>query len=97
MFDEQGRKCRVIGKSEVFTDHVCYRVVFDDGAEIVADADHRWLTYDWNAKKALLRGGPDRPEVRTTETIAATLLHPSGRRNHQIPVAVRSAFPKWIC
>src|SRR5437879_5065609 len=28
VFDEQGRRCRVIGKSEVFTDHACYRVVF---------------------------------------------------------------------
>ncbi|HKB41224.1 MAG TPA: LAGLIDADG family homing endonuclease, partial [Gemmataceae bacterium] len=87
VFDERGVPCRVLSKSEVFTDHDCYRVVFNDGANIIADADHLWLTYDWSAKKAFLRGGPDRPRIRTTREIAATLMHSSGRRNHQIPVA----------
>src|SRR5262249_14733937 len=65
-----------------------------DKTVVIADADHRWLTYDWNAKKAFLRGGPDRPQVRTTREIAATLLHHSGRRNHQVPVARALRLPE---
>lgn len=93
VFDERGVPCRVLSKSEVFTDHDCFRVAFRGGAEIIADADHLWLTYDWSAKKALLRGGPDRPRIRTTREIAATLLHSGSRRNHQIPVAAALELP----
>jgi ATP-dependent DNA helicase DinG len=94
VFDEQGVPCRVVAKSEVFTDHECYRVVFNDRAALIADADHRWLTYDWNAKRAFLRGRPDRARVRTTREIAATLRHRLTRRNHQIPVAGALDLPE---
>lgn len=53
--DEHGRPCRVRYVSPVFTGHRCYRVRFDDGATIVADAGHRWLAYDdpgWRALQA---------------------------------------------
>jgi ATP-dependent DNA helicase DinG len=94
VFDERGVPCRVIAKSRVFDDHDCSRVVFSDEAELIADADHLWLTYDWNAKKGLLRGHPDRSRVRSTREIAATLFHNSGRRNHQIPVAGALQLPE---
>lgn len=42
LFDENGYQCRVILKSEVFTDHKCYEVTFNDGSTIVCDADHLW-------------------------------------------------------
>ena len=35
---------KVKALSPVFHDHECYRVRFDDGTEIVADAQHRWET-----------------------------------------------------
>lgn len=44
VFDDQGRATEVLQTSPVFVDHDCYRVVFDDGSEVIADADHRWLT-----------------------------------------------------
>ena len=29
--------------SPIFTDHECYRITFDDGAEVIAGRDHQWL------------------------------------------------------
>jgi replicative DNA helicase len=64
VYDDQGRPCDVLYTSPVYVDHDCYRVRFDDGTEIVADAGHRWLAYDHPAWKSfrqrarLLRKGP---------------------------------------
>ena len=43
---DDGRPVRVVAASEVFHDHPCYRVTFSDGAQIVADAGHRWQVVD---------------------------------------------------
>lgn len=42
LFAEDGAPCTVLAKSQVFTDHACYRLTFDDGSTIDADAGHRW-------------------------------------------------------
>jgi len=70
VFDERGVPCRVTYTSPVFTDHRCYRVRFDDGSSVVADAGHRWLAYDFPAWKShrgravpAARGGPDNPRL----------------------------------
>ncbi len=44
VFDERGMRCRVTYATPVQMNRTCYKVVFSDGSEIVADADHRWLT-----------------------------------------------------
>ena len=41
-FDESGRPCTVTYISPVYTDRTCYRVEFDDGSSLVADAEHQW-------------------------------------------------------
>lgn len=41
-----GRPVTVTKTSEVMYSHKCYRVEFDDGTSIVADAEHLWLTED---------------------------------------------------
>jgi replicative DNA helicase len=64
VFDEKGRPCRVGYTSPIFIGHRCYRVRFDDGSALVADAGHRWLAYDFPAWKshrertALVKVGP---------------------------------------
>jgi hypothetical protein len=71
----------VTAKSEVFTDHDCYRVALDDGQSFVADAGHRWMTnYAW-------RGA----QVVTTADIAADQASRTDQR-HVID-CVPSAFP----
>ena len=46
LFDDCGRQCRVVMKSEVFVGHDCYRVTFGDGESIVCDAGHLWQVED---------------------------------------------------
>jgi len=52
VLDETGAPCRVDYASPVFVGHRCYRVTFDDGSGVVADAGHRWLAYDARAWKS---------------------------------------------
>jgi hypothetical protein len=42
IFDDQGQPTTVTYKSEVFYGHDCYEVATDDGASVIADADHLW-------------------------------------------------------
>jgi len=44
VFSETGTPCRVVGVSPVMIGRPCYRVRFSGGEEIVADAEHGWLT-----------------------------------------------------
>ncbi|HEX7094500.1 MAG TPA: replicative DNA helicase [Acidimicrobiales bacterium] len=97
VFDERGVSCRVTYLSPVRDDRQCYRVVFDDGSELIADAEHQWCTYDDAAWQALqVRCDVDAPHdqpaaasapaVRTTAELLATLRTADGRPNHRIPV-----------
>lgn len=80
VFDQAGKPCNVIGRSPVYTDHACYRVTFSDGAQVVADAGHRWtVDVERDARKI-------HSATLTTEHIAATFKN--GNRNvYAIPVA----------
>src|SRR5690606_4264441 len=44
VFDEAGRPCRVLACSEVMEGRPCFELEFSDGARIVADAGHLWVT-----------------------------------------------------
>lgn len=86
VFDERGKPCTVTAVSEVMRGRPCYRVVFSDGAEIVADAGHLWVTEAHRQK--------GRRAVRTTAEIASTLTagaskskHPQAKWNHRVDVA----------
>lgn len=49
-----GQPTTVTAKSDVFYDHDCYRVVFDDGQEFIADAGHLWIThYAWRGTRVV--------------------------------------------
>ena len=63
VFDENGNTCNVIDVSPVFTDHICYKLTFDDGTEMIAGEDHQWLTYTNNQQSS----------VKTTKEIKNTL------------------------
>jgi hypothetical protein len=102
VFDDSGMQCRVTEVSEVYQDRDCYRVVFDDGAEVVADAGHLWVTSTAlqrtnERRKVVLPSAAfaSRPQcqakpfrsVRTTVEIAATMTGEGGRSNHSVPLA----------
>jgi replicative DNA helicase len=79
-----GRPVTVVATSEVMLGRPCYEIEFCDGAVIVADGSHQWLT----EARASRRSGSPRTcsAVRTTEELAAT-LHcptPARRSNHSV-------------
>lgn len=57
LFDERGQPCTVVAVSEMAC-RPCYRMVFDDGSEIVCDDVHRWVTFDETERAALTRRDP---------------------------------------
>lgn len=71
VFGADGRPTEVLAVSDVMHDHDCRRVVFGDGSEIVADAEHLWLTTT-DADQAE-GDSPSAWSVRTTAEVARTL------------------------
>jgi len=72
LFDDLGRPCRVVGTSEVFLDRVCYRIRFEDGEEVVADAGHQWAVHDRKHDYKL--------RLVTTEEMASSVVSHHGNR-----------------
>lgn len=102
VFDECGSPCRVTGVSEVYAGRPCYRVLFDDGASVVADGGHLWNTSTQlqrtNQRRKVAAPSASwaaRPQcrprpfasTRTTDEIRQTLVGEGGRNNHSIPLA----------
>ena len=85
IFAGDGSTTRVTFTTPVMTGHECFRVKFSDGAEVVADADHQWVT-------TTLWGRTERwsPAVVTTRDIAATLR---ARDGHALNHAVETCGP----
>lgn len=82
VFGADGKPCRVITTSEVFIGKPCYRVAFSDGSEVVASADHLWMTKHGHRRCS---------EVVSTEQIAQSVRMSRAdgmvAYNHAIPVA----------
>ena len=85
VFAGDGSTTRVTFATPVMTDHECFRVTFSDGTEIVADADHQWVT-------TTLWGRTERwsPAVVTTRDMRATLW---ARDGHTLNHAVQTCGP----
>ncbi len=57
VFDERGAPCRVTAVSEP-ANRPCFRLVFDDGTDVVADDVHRWVTFTAGELAKLSRSNP---------------------------------------
>lgn len=55
VFGPDGKPARVVAATEIMHGRPCYRVRFSDGAEIVADAEHMWVTETLAAREAASR------------------------------------------
>lgn len=59
VFDDCGQPRAVEAISETWENRRCYRLTFDDGATIVASAEHLWRTFDACELAALTRRTPE--------------------------------------
>lgn len=86
-----GTVTRVVAATDVMVDRPCYRVTFDDGSTIVADAQHQWHTRTRAERRV---GGDGR--VRTTEELAATVRCATAepRANHSVATAGALRLPE---
>lgn len=92
VYDGNGQETVVTKVSPIFYDHKCYRVHFDDGTTVVADADHLWLvqTAQQRTNTRRWRNSPRGPahnrrpgySVLTTEEIAQSVKAEGGKRSN---------------
>lgn len=83
VYGSDGNPTPVLGKTEVFTDHDCYQIAFDDGTTVVADAAHGWTL-------ERLHSHGDRFETVTMSTQdMRDYLNSGRRRSLRIPLVDR--------
>lgn len=104
VFDEAGKPCNVVGKSEIF--HLpLFEVTFSDGATVRTSASHEWNTIDHAAaKKARRTTGVadwrdhwDASVTRETGEIAESVWYQNGGKpgaNHIVPIAGALEYPE---
>ena len=86
VFDERGVPTSVIAATPPLQARPCYRVTFDDGTEIVADAEHPW----WTERRRPEQQGRPVGGLRSTREIHATLRYANGpyqSANHSVALA----------
>ncbi|CAN5166990.1 hypothetical protein BH24ACT12_BH24ACT12_11660 [soil metagenome] len=98
-----GRAIRVVAATDVMRGRSCYEVSFSDGARIVADAEHQWLTETRAVRKARAEVSASRHatttrpligSVVTTEQLAATVRVGTDQRlNHSVVNAAPVTLP----
>lgn len=64
VLSEHGLPIKVTMATDLMHEHKCYKVVFTDGSEIVADADHLWEVYDLKNVKRVLSTEKILPRVK---------------------------------
>lgn len=80
-----GKIYNVTKAHDVLYDRECFKVIFDNGEEIIADADHLWFTQTkTDRKRKYNRNG----SVKTTKDIFNTLLYGKKEPNHRIPMCL---------
>jgi len=66
VFDEEGCPCNVTFATPVQYNRKCYRVEFNDGTSLIADAEHQWGVYDRADDARKYGGAAHRPMVVKT-------------------------------
>src|SRR5690554_1992466 len=55
VFDDKGKPTKILVTSDIFYNHDCYKVTFEDGEEIIADAEHIWRVMTKESRRAFKR------------------------------------------
>lgn len=82
IFDKDGNITKVVHKSDIHY-NPCYKITFDNGEEIIADCDHRWLISFRKNDKSY------KEVVMTTEELAKWLIE-KPRTSYNIPKILNS-------
>lgn len=92
IFDECGRIRYVTARAE-WRDRPCYNVTFGDGSEIIADAEHLWVTQNLYERTHRKNGQP-----RSTAEIANSVKIKSktAASNHSIEWAAPLDYPEQL-
>ncbi|MEV0774638.1 replicative DNA helicase [Streptomyces sp. NPDC050433] len=105
LLDATGRPTRVVAATGVLHDRPCYKITFDDGSSVVADAEHQWLT-DTRASRRSAQEAATEPNrqrnqrmfasVKTTKEIAETVrcVASDRRLNHSVRTTAPLDLPK---
>ena len=100
VFGDDGLPVRVFGVTDVMQDRPCFVVRFADGSEIVADAEHEWLTDTRASRKSAqaaavqynrTRNQRTFAEICTTEDLARTVR--CATKDRRLNHSVRNALP----
>ena len=85
VFGQDGKQVKVTYESEIFLNHKCYNVKFDDGESVVCDAEHLWEITDAKRMKQL-----NIFAVKTTEE----LYNEIGNTKFKIKSCLPVEYPK---
>jgi replicative DNA helicase len=86
VFGRDGKLTRVTNVTQEMSNRKCYSLTTHNGEQIIADADHLWLTETVSSRKAKSKAF-SAERVRTTQEIVSTLrVGRSQRTNHSIRV-----------
>jgi hypothetical protein len=80
-----GKVYTITKAHDVLYNRECYKVTFDNGEEIIADAEHLWYTQTKTDRK---RKKNKEGNVKTTKDIFHTLLTKDKEPNHRIPMCL---------
>jgi len=79
LFDEQGNRCNLVGKSDVEVNKAA-EVHFSDGSSVVCDYGHRWTVLDYTSRK------PEQVTLTTEEMVGNLKMH-QNRNRYSVPLA----------
>ena len=101
VFDENGKPCRVVAKSEVDDTEQAYKLTFKDGSSIIAGARHLWncdyiygkpKPVEWTTEEiynhttAYRRRFCDRPEALRDSLIRIPVCKPLQTKEAELPI-----------
>ena len=89
VFGTDGKPRRIVAATDVMFGHECYRLTFNDGRSVIADADHLWRTNGYLERQFGRNGWT----LHTTAELATTVEARGGvTKNHQIELAAPLKF-----
>ena len=83
VYAADGSICNVVKAHDVMHGRKCYKILFDNGEEIVADAEHLWFT-----QNRLERRDKQDGSIKTTVELLNTLKTYNDEPNHRIPTCI---------